>query len=122
MDSSDYTVLTAIIVWWFRLVASSIVCDFYALVGFVYEVNMANHEGSSGVPHPKLNERILSSMSRRTVAAHPWHDVEIGTTKNLWIFFGVTFSYSEFVICKIYSLLWLFSPQNQCCQIAAIVL
>jgi len=27
---------------------------------------------------PKLNERILSSMSRRSVAAHPWHDLEIG--------------------------------------------
>ena len=27
---------------------------------------------------PKLNERILSSLSRRSVAAHPWHDVEIG--------------------------------------------
>lgn len=25
-----------------------------------------------------LNERILSSMSRRSVAAHPWHDLEIG--------------------------------------------
>ncbi|KVH99993.1 Inorganic pyrophosphatase [Cynara cardunculus var. scolymus] len=28
--------------------------------------------------HPPLNERILSSMSRRSVAAHPWHDLEIG--------------------------------------------
>ncbi|KAL2509401.1 Soluble inorganic pyrophosphatase 4 [Forsythia ovata] len=28
--------------------------------------------------HPPLNERILSSMSRKTVAAHPWHDLEIG--------------------------------------------
>lgn len=27
---------------------------------------------------PKLNERILSSLSRRSVAAHPWHDLEIG--------------------------------------------
>lgn len=26
----------------------------------------------------RLNERILSSMSRRAVAAHPWHDLEIG--------------------------------------------
>ncbi|KAL2236297.1 UNVERIFIED_CONTAM: Soluble inorganic pyrophosphatase 4 [Sesamum indicum] len=25
-----------------------------------------------------LNERILSSLSRRSVAAHPWHDLEIG--------------------------------------------
>ena len=29
---------------------------------------------------PKLNERILSSLSRRSVAAHPWHDLEIGTS------------------------------------------
>ncbi|CAO2824186.1 unnamed protein product [Amaranthus hypochondriacus] len=28
--------------------------------------------------HPRLNERILSSMTRRSVAAHPWHDLEIG--------------------------------------------
>ncbi|KAG9455437.1 hypothetical protein H6P81_008341 [Aristolochia fimbriata] len=29
-------------------------------------------------PLPRLNERILSSLSRRSVAAHPWHDLEIG--------------------------------------------
>ncbi|KAG9453637.1 hypothetical protein H6P81_006541 [Aristolochia fimbriata] len=27
---------------------------------------------------PCLNERILSSLTRRAVAAHPWHDLEIG--------------------------------------------
>nr|KAJ0201912.1 hypothetical protein LSAT_V11C600311230 [Lactuca sativa] len=27
--------------------------------------------------HAPLNERILSSLSRRSVAAHPWHDLEI---------------------------------------------
>ncbi|XWS76793.1 hypothetical protein CRYUN_Cryun01aG0208400 [Craigia yunnanensis] len=27
---------------------------------------------------PRLNERILSSLSSRSVAAHPWHDLEIG--------------------------------------------
>ncbi|KMT20185.1 hypothetical protein BVRB_1g001920 [Beta vulgaris subsp. vulgaris] len=26
----------------------------------------------------KLNERILSSLSRRSVAAHPWHDLDVG--------------------------------------------
>ncbi|KAL1549492.1 Soluble inorganic pyrophosphatase 4 [Salvia divinorum] len=25
-----------------------------------------------------LSERILSSMTRKTVAAHPWHELEIG--------------------------------------------
>ncbi|GKU94486.1 hypothetical protein SLEP1_g7983 [Rubroshorea leprosula] len=33
---------------------------------------------SSSSPRPVLNERILSSMTRRSVAAHPWHDLEIG--------------------------------------------
>nr|XP_027072658.1 soluble inorganic pyrophosphatase 4 isoform X2 [Coffea arabica] len=28
--------------------------------------------------HPPLNERILSSLTRRSAAAHPWHDLEIG--------------------------------------------
>ncbi|GAA0148491.1 pyrophosphatase [Lithospermum erythrorhizon] len=27
---------------------------------------------------PRLNERILSSLSKRSVAAHRWHDLEIG--------------------------------------------
>jgi hypothetical protein len=31
-------------------------------------------------PAPRLNERILSSLSRRSVAAHPWHDLDIGET------------------------------------------
>jgi len=35
-------------------------------------------EAQQSRPAPKLNERILSSMSRRSVAAHPWHDLEIG--------------------------------------------
>jgi inorganic pyrophosphatase len=45
---------------------------------------MAHHFGeasgknSTGFPQVVLNERILSSMSRRSVAAHPWHDLEIG--------------------------------------------
>ncbi|KAF2315144.1 hypothetical protein GH714_038258 [Hevea brasiliensis] len=34
--------------------------------------------GSENRSTPRLNERILSSMSKRTVAAHPWHDLEIG--------------------------------------------
>ena len=31
---------------------------------------------------PRLNERILSSLSRRSVAAHLWHDLEIGMSLN----------------------------------------
>jgi hypothetical protein len=39
-----------------------------------------NSNGGSSLkrPHPPLNERILSSLTRRSVAAHPWHDLEIG--------------------------------------------
>ncbi|KAK6151717.1 hypothetical protein DH2020_014352 [Rehmannia glutinosa] len=42
---------------------------------------MSNENGAEVSPHkraPRLNERILSSLSRRSVAAHPWHDLEIG--------------------------------------------
>lgn len=28
--------------------------------------------------NPKLNQRVVSSLSKRTVAAHSWHDLEIG--------------------------------------------
>ncbi|KAG6499290.1 hypothetical protein ZIOFF_039047 [Zingiber officinale] len=45
--------------------------DHYALIAsdsFVKE----------NVVAPKLNERILSSLSKRSVAAHPWHDLETG--------------------------------------------
>ncbi|KAG6397366.1 hypothetical protein SASPL_143533 [Salvia splendens] len=38
---------------------------------------MADKSGP-GARRIALNERILSSMSRRSVAAHPWHDLEIG--------------------------------------------
>ncbi|XP_021714549.1 soluble inorganic pyrophosphatase-like [Chenopodium quinoa] len=38
----------------------------------------STQEAYSGFPRVALNERILSSMTRRSVAAHPWHDLEIG--------------------------------------------
>ena len=38
-----------------------------------------------GYSNVALNERILNSMSRRSVAAHPWHDLEIGNV--YWHFF-----------------------------------
>ncbi|KAL0739807.1 hypothetical protein Bca4012_081320 [Brassica carinata] len=41
-----------------------------------YEETMETSQ--SPRPAPKLNERILSTLSRRSVAAHPWHDLEIG--------------------------------------------
>ncbi|KAG6515829.1 hypothetical protein ZIOFF_026263 [Zingiber officinale] len=45
--------------------------DHYALIAsdsFVKE----------NIAAPKLKERILSSLSKRSVAAHPWHDLETG--------------------------------------------
>ncbi|CAN6326452.1 unnamed protein product, partial [Urochloa humidicola] len=41
-------------------------------------VEAAKKEAGTFQKVPALNERILSSMSRRSVAAHPWHDLEIG--------------------------------------------
>ncbi|KAG5094287.1 hypothetical protein JHK84_049875 [Glycine max] len=35
-------------------------------------------EARENRPVPHLNERILSSLSKRSVAAHPWHDLETG--------------------------------------------
>lgn len=44
-------------------------------VSVTENINLATR---SRFPHPPLNERILSSMTRRSIAAHPWHDLEIG--------------------------------------------
>ncbi|KAK8483562.1 hypothetical protein V6N11_028152 [Hibiscus sabdariffa] len=38
----------------------------------------AKFSDSQNSSHPPLNERILSSLTRRSIAAHPWHDLEIG--------------------------------------------
>lgn len=38
---------------------------------------------NSGTSRVALNERILSSMSRKSIAAHPWHDLEIGNNSYL---------------------------------------
>lgn len=41
--------------------------------------NMSDEmESSPERAAPLLNEKILSSLSRRSVAAHLWHDLEIG--------------------------------------------
>ncbi|KAG6521831.1 hypothetical protein ZIOFF_018964 [Zingiber officinale] len=44
--------------------------------GLVFMRNMSGQQ--ENVAAPKLNERILSSLSKRSVAAHPWHDLETG--------------------------------------------
>ncbi|KAL7123558.1 hypothetical protein ACP275_01G112800 [Erythranthe tilingii] len=47
-------------------------------VGKMSEENNDGAQVSPQMRAPRLNERILSSLSRRSVAAHPWHDLEIG--------------------------------------------
>lgn len=42
----------------------------------------ADGKHNSSFPHVTLNERIVKSMLHRSVAAHPWHDLEIGTKIN----------------------------------------
>ncbi|CAL5389639.1 unnamed protein product [Camellia sinensis] len=44
----------------------------------VETVETAYQAPDSHKSHPPLNERILSSLTRRSYAAHPWHDLEIG--------------------------------------------
>lgn len=54
-----------------------------------------SEEGQQDAPQrravPRLNERILSSLSRRAVAAHPWHDLEIGTYSLLLLVVNIKF-------------------------------
>lgn len=38
--------------------------------------------GVQKTSHAPLNERMLKSLTRKTVAAHPWHDLEIGSYLN----------------------------------------
>lgn len=47
---------------------------------------------------PKLNERILSSLSRRSVAAHPWHDLEIGNSLNSKSNSTIVFIFRKYLI------------------------
>ncbi|KAG6509467.1 hypothetical protein ZIOFF_027459 [Zingiber officinale] len=49
--------------------------------GRIFQLIMNPQEGTNGTHKsliPRLNQRILSSLSKRSVAAHPWHDLEIG--------------------------------------------
>ncbi|GFQ00938.1 soluble inorganic pyrophosphatase [Phtheirospermum japonicum] len=54
-----------------------------------------NSRGVEKSSHLPLNERILNSMTTKTVAAHPWHDVEIGMT---WSSKNLQLSYSLQVV------------------------
>lgn len=93
-------------------------------------LNMANTggEGSgknlgSSHPHVALNERILSSMSRRSVAAHPWHDLEIGMISLGFFYFSSETPccvkmpqfkhYNCFIVIFMH---WTFSPRHHTVQ------
>ncbi|RHN81577.1 putative inorganic diphosphatase [Medicago truncatula] len=41
-------------------------------------IETPNKVATSSPSPPPLNERIVSSLARRSVAAHPWHDLDIG--------------------------------------------
>jgi inorganic pyrophosphatase len=41
------------------------------------------------MPPAALNERILSSMSQKHVAAHPWHDLEIGIVHSVLRYYHI---------------------------------
>ena len=52
-------------------------CSFHArrfIVIFLSSCRSMAEEKS----HPRPNKRIMSSLSKRSVAAHSWHDLEIG--------------------------------------------
>lgn len=78
----------------------------------ILKVNMAENnnnaqgsgENKSGRTSVVLNERILSSLSRRSVAAHPWHDLEIGMASLKCIGFLVN-SDQTYVTCLHYFIL-----------------
>ncbi|KAI5422195.1 V-ATPase V0 sector subunit c'', variant 2 [Lathyrus oleraceus] len=57
--------------------------QYYLLLLFFKMSEENGEEVQKTRPTPRLNERILSSMSKRSVAAHPWHDLEIGIVVKL---------------------------------------
>lgn len=61
---------------------------------------------SDSPPVFALNERILSSMAdKKDAAAHPWHDLEIGSSLLLFLFFFIylQFYFNCIIFKKIYS-------------------
>lgn len=76
-------------------------------------IETPNKVATSSPSPPPLNERIVSSLARRSVAAHPWHDLDIG--KRSWRVglitmpcYSVSFIY---VLCNAFGILILF-PNN----------
>ncbi|KAL5165563.1 Soluble inorganic pyrophosphatase 3 [Glycine soja] len=52
--------------------------SFFYFYAMFLKMSDNGEEDGENRPVLYLNERILSSLSRRSVAAHPWHDLEIG--------------------------------------------
>ncbi|KAG4974227.1 hypothetical protein JHK87_031048 [Glycine soja] len=66
---------------WQHLQHYSHLPDFNNYLAFIFShavMSDNGEEAGENCPVPHLNERILSSLSRRSVVAHPWHDLEIG--------------------------------------------
>lgn len=66
----------------FEMIFTYVILGVYIPITYIF-CRMATSFGeassrSAGYPRLVLNERILSSISTRSVAAHPWHDLEIG--------------------------------------------
>ena len=69
--------------------------------------NNYGNQYNSSFPRVTLNERILSSMSRKSVAAHPWHDLEIGkVTPDLSVISPVQHHHQCFYLVLIQLLCW----------------
>lgn len=66
----------------------------------------ADGRGTTTLQHIALNERILSSMMRKSVAAHPWHDLEIGLNYYLLYFIYIfILRKSTYYVSKIFMIL-----------------
>lgn len=58
---------------------------FYTNKKIIFDLYSVSLYTEQNRPTPRLNTRILSTLSRRSVAADPWHDLEIGTCDTLCI-------------------------------------
>jgi hypothetical protein len=61
---------------------------------------------------PQLNDRIMATMERRSVAAHPWHDLEIGThsSRRMDVCMYVALKSVLYLVLPLLLLLWCYSP------------
>ena len=60
------------------LMVFCLICALFADMAPPIEIATTKNYAEKQASVPPLNERILSSLTHRSVAAHPWHDLEIG--------------------------------------------